>query len=108
MGWGPGVIGVARVGADLASPGGLALRTGTPVISNHLENEERFRTPELLQQHGISLAMNVICKATQAVWGLRDRQPSVTRRAMILFWLDVAFWPKLPFFAIAAIPSATR
>ena len=47
-GLGSGVVGVARVGADLASPAGFALRTGKPVISNHLENEERFRTPELL------------------------------------------------------------
>jgi len=36
--------GKATVGADLASPAGFALRTGKPVISNHLENKERFRT----------------------------------------------------------------
>jgi hypothetical protein len=36
------------------------LRTGKPVISNHLENEQRFRTPELLVEHGIRRAMNVI------------------------------------------------
>ena len=48
LGWGPDVVGVAKVGADLASPAGFALRTGKPVISNHLEHEERFRTPELL------------------------------------------------------------
>ena len=45
VGWGPDVVGVATVGADLESPAGYALRTGKPVISNHLENEERFRTP---------------------------------------------------------------
>jgi GAF domain-containing protein len=60
VGWSPGIIGVASIGADLASPAGFALRTGKPVISNHLENEERFRTPEILQQHGIHRAMNVI------------------------------------------------
>ena len=49
VGWQAGVVGVATVGADLASPAGFALRTGKPVISNHLENEERFRTPEILQ-----------------------------------------------------------
>ena len=48
VGWGPGIVGVATVGADLASPAGYALRTGKPVISNHLENEERFRMPEIL------------------------------------------------------------
>ena len=47
VGWGPDVVGVAQVGADLASPAGFALKTGKPVISNHLGNEQRFRTPEL-------------------------------------------------------------
>src|ERR1700730_6079517 len=60
IGWDEGVVGVASVGADLASPAGFALRTGKPVISNHLENEERFRTPDLLIEHGIRRAMNVI------------------------------------------------
>ena len=53
VGWDEGIVGKASIGADLASPAGFALRTGKPVISNHLENEERFRTPEILAQHGI-------------------------------------------------------
>src|SRR5262249_32641600 len=60
VGWHEGIVGVATVGADLESPSGFALRTGKPVISNHLENEQRFRTPELLVEHGIRRAMNVI------------------------------------------------
>lgn len=60
VGWDEGVVGTATVGADLASPAGFALHTGKPVISNHLENEQRFRTPELLVEHGIRRAMNVI------------------------------------------------
>src|SRR3984893_1532382 len=47
VGWDKGVVGSASVGADLASPAGYALRTGKPVISNHLANEQRFRTPDL-------------------------------------------------------------
>jgi hypothetical protein len=42
VGWDEGVVGLASVGADLASPAGYALRTGKPVISNHLENEQRL------------------------------------------------------------------
>jgi two-component sensor histidine kinase len=72
VGWGPGVIGIASVGADIASPGGFALRTGKPVISNHLENEERFRTPELLQQHGIRRAMNVILQGDGKPFGVLE------------------------------------
>lgn len=72
VGWGPGVIGVASVGADLASPAGFALRTGKPVISNQLENEERFRTPELLQQHGVRRAMNVILQGGGKPFGVLE------------------------------------
>ena len=48
VGWDEGLVGTASVGADLASPSGYALRTGRPVISNHLESEERFRTPRMV------------------------------------------------------------
>jgi two-component sensor histidine kinase len=72
VGWDAGVVGTARVGADLASPAGFALRTGKPVISNHLENEERFRTPEILRQHGIHRAMNVILQGDGRPFGVLE------------------------------------
>jgi two-component sensor histidine kinase len=72
VGWDPGLVSVASVGADLASPAGFALRTGKPVISNHLENEERFRTPELLQRHGIHRAMNVILQGDGRPFGVLE------------------------------------
>jgi two-component sensor histidine kinase len=72
VGWDAGVIGVARVGVDLASPAGFALRTGKPVISNHLENEERFRTPDLLVKYGIRRAMNVILQGDGAPFGVLE------------------------------------
>ena len=72
IGWDEGVVGSARVGADLASPAGYALRTGKPVISNHLENEERFRTPALLVEHGIRRAMNVILQGDGSPFGVLE------------------------------------
>lgn len=72
VGWDPGIVGIATIGADLASPAGFALRTGKPVISNHLENEERFRTPELLVQHGIRRAMNVILQGDGKPFGVLE------------------------------------
>ena len=72
VGWDDGVIGVATVGADLESPAGFALRTGKPVISNHLENEERFRTSDLLKQHGIRRAMNVILQGDGKPFGVLE------------------------------------
>jgi two-component sensor histidine kinase len=73
--WGglePGVVGQATIGDDLASPAGFALRTGLPVISNHLEAEERFRTPELLVQNGIRRAMNVILQGEGKPFGVLE------------------------------------
>ena len=72
IGWDEGIVGVATVGADMASPAGYALHTGKPVISNHLENEERFRTPELLVEHGIHRAMNVILQGDKAPFGVLE------------------------------------
>src|SRR5262249_41449052 len=70
--WEPGIIGKATIGADYESPGGYALRTGKPVISNHLGNEERFRTPELLLQYGIHRAINVILQGDREPFGVLE------------------------------------
>src|SRR5262245_50248904 len=72
VGWHEGIVGVATVGADLESPSGFALRTGKPVISNHLENEQRFRTPDLLFEHGIRRAMNVILQGDGSPYGVLE------------------------------------
>jgi two-component sensor histidine kinase len=72
VGWEPGIVGVASIGADLASPAGFALKTGRPVISNHLEIEERFRTPEILVRHGIHRAMNVILQGDGRPFGVLE------------------------------------
>ncbi len=72
VGWEPGVVGVTSIGADLASPAGFALKTGRPVISNHLQLEERFRTPEMLVKHGIHRAMNVILQGDGQPFGVLE------------------------------------
>ena len=72
VGWGRGSRRLRQCGGLLASPGGYALRTGKPVISNHLENEQRFRTPELLVEHRIRRAMNVILQGDGAPFGVLE------------------------------------
>jgi GAF domain-containing protein len=72
IGWDPGLVGVASVGADLESPSGYALKTGKPVISNHLENEERFHTSELLRNHGVRRAINVILQGDGSPFGVLE------------------------------------
>jgi GAF domain-containing protein len=72
VGWHEDIVGNATVGADLESTSGFALRTGKPVISNHLENEQRFRTPVLLVERGIRPAMNVILQGDGSPYGVLE------------------------------------
>jgi two-component sensor histidine kinase len=60
VGWESEVIGQVSLGVDLESPAGYAFQTGQVVISNHLQEETRFRTPKLLSDHGIRRAINVL------------------------------------------------
>ena len=93
VGWEPGVVGVATIGADTASPAGYALQTGRAVISNHLDIEERFRTPELLLQYGIRRAMNVILEGDGTPFGVLEvdsRSEGEFRQSDIVFLQGVA------------------
>jgi two-component sensor histidine kinase len=72
IGWKPGVIGHAVLDAGVASPAGYALLTGLPVISNDLANETRFRTPDLLIEHGITRAVNVIIRGDGTRFGVLE------------------------------------
>jgi two-component system, sensor histidine kinase PdtaS len=60
VGWESEVVGQVSLGVDLESPAGYAFQTGHVVISNHLQEETRFRTPKLLSDHGIRRAINVL------------------------------------------------
>ncbi len=88
VGWGPDVIGKARIGADLASPAGFALKTGRPVISNHLAEETRFRTPQLMADHGIRRAINVLIENRDGAFGVLEVDD--TREGMFAE-ADIAF-----------------
>ncbi len=44
----------------MESPAGFAFQTAQIVISNHLQEETRFRTPKFLSDHGIKRAINVL------------------------------------------------
>jgi two-component sensor histidine kinase len=60
VGWAPDTIDVVSLAADMGSPAGYAYQTGATIISNHLEEETRFRTPKLLADHGVRRAINVL------------------------------------------------
>ncbi len=72
IGWRPGVVGHATIGADNDSPAGFALNTGQAVISNHLTGESRFRTPRLLAEHGVRRAINVLIPEGNSPFGVLE------------------------------------
>jgi len=72
VGWAAEAVGTAIIGADLASPAGYALKTGRPVISNHLQDETRFRTPKLMADHGIRRAINVLIANRDGNYGVLE------------------------------------
>jgi two-component sensor histidine kinase len=72
VGWRAGVVGKASFAADIESPAGYAFQTGSPVISNHLEGEEKFRTPALMIQHGVKRAINVLITYGGGRWGILE------------------------------------
>lgn len=72
VGWRPGIVGVARVGADLASPTGFAFKTGEAVISNRLAADARFRTPKICVEHGIEAAINVLIRGSDPPFGILE------------------------------------
>ncbi len=72
VGWRAGVIGMVSFGADLGSPAGFAFHTGSPVISNHLEGENQFRTPQLMVEHNVKRAINVLITYAGGRWGVLE------------------------------------
>ncbi|MFK3815707.1 sensor histidine kinase [Pseudomonas sp. NPDC089407] len=72
VGWDEADIGTATVGADVASPAGYAIATYRPVLSNHLGQEHRFRTPELLKRYGIERAINVPIRGSMTPFGVLE------------------------------------
>jgi two-component sensor histidine kinase len=72
VGWRKGVIGRISFATDLESPAGYAFHTGSPVISNHLVREDKFRTPALMLEHGVKRAINVLITYGGGRWGVLE------------------------------------
>ncbi|GAL99386.1 sensor histidine kinase [Sphingomonas parapaucimobilis] len=72
VGWGAGVVGSTEMRTDMGSPAGFALQTGQGVISNHLDQEERFRTPQFMADHRIRRAINVLVEASGQRYGVLE------------------------------------
>ncbi|MES1938010.1 sensor histidine kinase [Salinisphaera hydrothermalis] len=80
VGWREGVVGQTTIDGELGSPAGYALHTGQAVIANHLQDEDRFRMPELLAEHGVDKAINVIIQGKGKPFGVLEADTSARNR----------------------------
>ena len=80
VGWNPQVVGKATIEAGAASPAGYALLTGKPVVSQDLQTDPRFTCPEVLRQHGIRSAVNVIIGGRERPVGVLEVDSRRRRR----------------------------
>ena len=70
--WHPGVVNHAKLPAHRGSPGGYALHTGRPVISQDVAEEKRFEIPPLLLEHGVQSMVNVVIPCDDGVFGVLE------------------------------------
>jgi two-component sensor histidine kinase len=80
VGWKPGYVGHARTAGGLELATGYCFETRQAVISNHLEAGTRFRTPHILQDHGIRRAINVVILAGGEPYGVLEVDSSAQSR----------------------------
>jgi two-component sensor histidine kinase len=80
VGWMPGVVGKVTIDADEGSAAGYALLSGEPVISEDVQDDERFRYPNILREHGIKSAVNVIIEGERKPFGVLEVDSQQKRR----------------------------
>ncbi len=71
VGWRPGLVGNAMVGAGLDSQAGYTLAADAAVVVEDLRTEGRFHGPPLLFEHGVISGMSCIIRRTDSTpWGV--------------------------------------
>ncbi|MBW4609264.1 MAG: PAS domain-containing protein [Hassallia sp. WJT32-NPBG1] len=70
VGWQPGLVGEATVGADRNSQAGYTLLSAEPVIVNDLRTETRFNGPPLLHDHQVVSGMSVVIQGKERPFGV--------------------------------------
>jgi two-component sensor histidine kinase len=78
--WNPGVVGHATISADGGSPGGYALRTDAPVITEDVATESRFRIPALLIEHHVQSTVNVVIRGDGGPFGVLEVDSRTCRK----------------------------
>ncbi len=72
LGWQPGLVGVATVGAGIESQAGYTLLLGSdePLIVDDLATETRFRVPDLLRDHAVVSGVSVVIAGPHGPFGV--------------------------------------
>ncbi|MFQ5598294.1 MAG: response regulator [Nitrospiria bacterium] len=80
VGWKPGVVGNAVVGAERASQAGYTLLIKKPVIVEDLRTDTRFTGPSLLIDHGAISGLSVIISGQDCPYGVLGVHTKEKRR----------------------------
>jgi PAS domain S-box-containing protein len=70
VGWEAGMVGHTVLPATHESQAGYTLTSHGPVIVDDLRNETRFRSSELLREHGVTSGISVIIPGTARTFGV--------------------------------------
>ena len=79
VGWQPGLVGRATVGAGLDSQAGYTLRANEPVVVEDLRAETRFTGPPLLHDHGVISGLSVIIRGGARPFGVLGAHTTARR-----------------------------
>ncbi|EMA33882.1 response regulator [Haloarcula japonica] len=80
VGWQPGLVGEAAVGAGDESQAGYTLKTAEPVVVEDLRTETRFSGPPLLVDHDVVSGISVIIGTPEDPWGVLGTHTTAQRR----------------------------
>ncbi|NOG73897.1 histidine kinase dimerization/phosphoacceptor domain -containing protein [Roseicella sp. DB1501] len=71
-GWRPGIVGHARLGADMMSPPGQSYQTRESVLSGNIGEDPDLRYSSLLRDHGVVSVLNAPIAVDGVVWGVLE------------------------------------
>lgn len=71
-GWKSGIVGHARLGADMLSPPGRSYQTRESVISGSLTNDPAYRYASILRDHDVMSVLNAPVAIDGVVWGVLE------------------------------------
>lgn len=80
VGWPPGLIGRATLGAGRESHAGYAIETNQPVVIRDLPSETRFRPPQLLRERNVLSGLSVLIQGDGTPFGVLGAYTRARRR----------------------------